>query len=862
MDIPELPRRLYTSGEEPEAHNSISYHTDNSKLHTALRKALTDDEFEELKESSLGVFIKFKEQGFGWASRLVHYMLSFKLDIKKKYEMWSLVGPEPLRFSLLEFENLTGLNCEYIEDLETPKCDVTPEMVSFWGMLGVHLEAGPTTDQIIAALQRCGDWSREDRKRLAYLSIFTGFIEGRKFSTATRSTLARLVMDLERFENYPWGRVAFKVLMDSLWNKEIAGCYTVDGFIQVLQVWTYTAMPELGASIGGPRADSPSPPILAYEGSRGRRSMKAAILSQTRVINFVEKDISEMWPKWDSEVEDLPAENIIKVMYERRPWKWTMDCWEVTGTKVNTKPKVVTPSKKAKEMVVLEEEEEEEEDNPRPRKKARKEAPKVASEEAREEAGGATPQDKQPTPLAKETGGRNKQATPQDKQPTPLAKETGGRNKQATPHANETVVSNQPPPHQTKQQPPPPQKKQQQPPPPQKKQPPPQKKQPPQIKERWLPEDTATEANSVNKTSKEIVAVTSTDHQPSLASTDQQPSLASTEPSDPVSEPSLVVLDKRAKSKRAKKPAPTVRSPYTAEKKKDKVAAYNPFPPVNKDRLKELADWLKTDPHYLTKTEDKPRTSPTRWYHFLRTARGWLEDCHIDAWINVLRQRYQENPQAFRSERMCFLDHNFSQSWREQYHLFKTSEPDHKGLGRVLPGGASYFYDGSIPSFCQSNKKWGEDIDDIYAPVNLDDKHWVAIWISIPKRHIVVWDSIPSSSVPDAWDAIMEPFLQMVPYLLVECAATDEIRVKYGLEPYTYERPLKGVPTANNGDCGVYTVKYIECHALGVSFDPKDFARCNAKKMRDNMAVDIWKELVDQHLKENVDGDKFVGLYD
>ncbi|KAL0745562.1 hypothetical protein Bca101_101941 [Brassica carinata] len=375
-------------------------------------------------------------------------MLSFKLDIKKKYEMWSLVGPEPLRFSLLEFENLTGLNCEYIEDLETPKCDVTPEMVSF-GDAGSSSEAGPTTAARV-------------------LSIFTGFIEGRQFSTSTRSTL----------------------------------------------VWTHTAMPELGASIGGPRADSPSPPILAYEGSRGRRSMKAAI--QTRVINFVEKDISEMWPKWDSEVEDLPAENIIKVMYERRPWKWTMDCWEVTGTKVNTKPK----------------------------------------------------------------------------------------------------------------------------------------------------------------------------------------------------------------------------------------------------------------------------------------------------------------------------------------------------------GGASNFYDGSIPSFCQSNKKWGEDIDDIYAPVNLDDKHWVAIWISIPKRHIVVWDSIPSSSVLDAWDAIMEPFLQMVPYLLVECAATDEIRVKYGLEPYTYERPLKGVPTANNGDCGVYAVKYIECHALGVSFDPKDFARCNAKKMRDNMAVDIWKELVDQHLKENVDGDKFVGMYD
>jgi len=211
MDILELPRRLYTLGEEPPAMNSISYHTDCSKLHTALQNALDDDEYEELKESKLGVFIKFKEVGFAWASRLVHYMLSFQLEIKKKYELWSLVGPQPLRFSLLEFENLTGLNCEYIEDLERPNCVVTKELASFWEMLGVHIEAGPTTEQIIAALGRCEGWSRDDRKRLGYLAIFTGYIEGRKYSTPTRVSLARLVMDLERFENYPWGRVAFNI---------------------------------------------------------------------------------------------------------------------------------------------------------------------------------------------------------------------------------------------------------------------------------------------------------------------------------------------------------------------------------------------------------------------------------------------------------------------------------------------------------------------------------------------------------------------------------------------------------------------------------------------------------------------------
>nr|VDD31108.1 unnamed protein product [Brassica oleracea] len=72
-------------------------------------------------------------------------------------------------------------------------------------------------------------------------------------------------MDLERFENYPWGRVAFKVLMDSLWNKEIAGCYTVDGFIQVLQVWTRQSVST----------------DHWLRGQQRPRSMKAAILSQT-----------------------------------------------------------------------------------------------------------------------------------------------------------------------------------------------------------------------------------------------------------------------------------------------------------------------------------------------------------------------------------------------------------------------------------------------------------------------------------------------------------------------------------------------------------------------------------------------------
>ncbi|CAN7013653.1 unnamed protein product [Brassica oleracea var. botrytis] len=164
--------------------------------------------------------------------------------------------------------------------------------------------------------------------------------------------------------------------MDSVKGKDISGCYTINGFAQALQVWVYTTLPELGANHGNPLLNNPSPPILAYKGRKGRIFFKEAILSQTRVINFVQKDNGEIFPKWEFDAEDTPAENIIKLMLVKRPLKWTMDCWEVTGTWVNTKPAVVSPAKK---KVVKE-------DSPRPRKKARKEAPAEASEEVPTEA--------------------------------------------------------------------------------------------------------------------------------------------------------------------------------------------------------------------------------------------------------------------------------------------------------------------------------------------------------------------------------------------------------------------------------------------------------------------------------------------
>ncbi|KAL0854409.1 hypothetical protein Bca101_059561 [Brassica carinata] len=79
-----------------------------------------------------------------------------------------------------------------------------------------------------------------------------------------------------------------------------------------------------------------------------------------------------MIPKWESDAEDVAADNIIKIMFVKKKWKWTKDCWEVTDTQGKRQPA------RKKDTV--------KDDSPGPRKKARLEASENGPAEAYEEA--------------------------------------------------------------------------------------------------------------------------------------------------------------------------------------------------------------------------------------------------------------------------------------------------------------------------------------------------------------------------------------------------------------------------------------------------------------------------------------------
>ena len=80
MDKLDFSQRLYILGKESFLTKSIAYYSNESKVFPDLKEALEADGWEELKNSRLGVFLKFHKMKFGLASRLMHYILYFQLE--------------------------------------------------------------------------------------------------------------------------------------------------------------------------------------------------------------------------------------------------------------------------------------------------------------------------------------------------------------------------------------------------------------------------------------------------------------------------------------------------------------------------------------------------------------------------------------------------------------------------------------------------------------------------------------------------------------------------------------------------------------------------------------------------------------
>ncbi|KAG2306735.1 hypothetical protein Bca52824_026483 [Brassica carinata] len=245
------------------------------------------------------------------SAKLIHSLLSRQLVTIRLYELWFLFADKPLRFSLREFGDITGLKCEpEREKVEngSESSDATPGRM--WKELFETEDEDPSLPE----------WKRLP---LALISLVDGLLVcGHKLLRLTPAYV-EMLEDTGSFLQYPWGREAFVSTLSRLTppqpsdsskmdkslsvmrlrlKQQSTACY---GFPLALQLFAFKAIPSLLEKI--PEPNKTTTFLEEPEGCD----------STSTLLNF--EDIL----LWEKEVIDPRIDNLVGGIRERHEFKAT-----------------------------------------------------------------------------------------------------------------------------------------------------------------------------------------------------------------------------------------------------------------------------------------------------------------------------------------------------------------------------------------------------------------------------------------------------------------------------------------------------------------------------------------------------------
>ncbi|KAG2308949.1 hypothetical protein Bca52824_028697 [Brassica carinata] len=752
--------------------------------------------WESIKTSSVGVIVRLKEMDYTWSARAVHHLLTNQLVVDNIHELWSLIEGQPIRFSLFEFGEITGLNCEPFDINDKVEVDHK----AFWEEIGVSPSHGPMLSEL-----------QIKRRMFGLLCVLSIGILG--ISPGSRIPLeeAKRVLDAEAFERYPWGRVGFSSLVNS---------------VKVL----YESIPGIGHEYGN-HIEGNQVPLLSWSGSVRVRHL------------LVVKAVADIYPQWDDDQVDDDLHNLIlDILHEQIDDKhWSL--------KATNEP---VANKRKRNLVS-------EEDDCMKKKKTAKGTTTQACGSSLNSGGDdgfrhdlleamkaltATVQNMDTvvaekvlaavdTKIDEKINARVGQVEQvHGNQISTLQEEIAKirEQMQATAPKNDAHIVNQEDEVNSND--------------------------PSWMVQDKTPYDAGAAVQCVvrKKANKSEVKLTS----PILLDTDGEKVAVNN------------VVKKTAgglkKVKKEKNVVPQLRDSagtcgitlgWTFAKRKPQLtktqvypyvgnstvkriipgdsvskAHYDPLAKVSETKFKKLLDYLRclgnddndVDTHFYMKL-----ITPTNdWAgdHF-----GWLTDSHMASAMLMFHKRHMRNPSPYSSDRIAFLEHWFVKMWVRDY---KKYDPETWEFSETY----KKVFNGNYPSEFSNNRKWLKDVDRLFFCHLINGDHWVALEVDLQKKIIHVYDSI-QTVVPSITDLQEEcrPFTKTIPLLLNEMVPGR----KKSTQQFKISR-LKKVPQNEDpGDCGVYALKYIECKAIGCGFEGLS-DQC-IPTMRIKLAAEIYDEV-------------------
>lgn len=128
-------------------------------------------------------------------------------DYKKKYELWTVFGGQPLRFSLVEFGRISGLPCGEFPDNYDPESHtvINAQDVPYWKeLIGDDLQT--TLADVFEMLKSSNDMPSWRKLRLALILIVDGVLIATHQTHRPIPKYVGMLEDIDSFLTFPWGR--------------------------------------------------------------------------------------------------------------------------------------------------------------------------------------------------------------------------------------------------------------------------------------------------------------------------------------------------------------------------------------------------------------------------------------------------------------------------------------------------------------------------------------------------------------------------------------------------------------------------------------------------------------------------------
>ncbi|GAB2211351.1 hypothetical protein Drorol1_Dr00024660 [Drosera rotundifolia] len=307
---------------EAQAHSAqIHIYTKPSLIKDIISLLTKVNELQEYKVSCFGNFINFDTDALA-SGTLIHWLLSREIKVQdsQPLELWFGIGNKKARFSKYEFCLITGLK---FGDNEYPLPDVAKELESE-GILERYFHGQNMTSTELATYfnNRQHFEHPMDALKMALVLFVSGVLLGNDYKVKVPAFLWELVEDLDRFNDFEWGKDGYTMLYHNLHERQIGlkagekhrARYHVYGFTHAFQIWAYEAIPQIGQRLGEKYKSNEIPRFLNWKLPRRAAPLSGVDLETVLKRLKATTDETEQW-YW-VRIHDNPKQGFNYITHE------------------------------------------------------------------------------------------------------------------------------------------------------------------------------------------------------------------------------------------------------------------------------------------------------------------------------------------------------------------------------------------------------------------------------------------------------------------------------------------------------------------------------------------------------------------